>query len=286
MMDNRRSIWEHYKKGWHLLLSNWKVILIVYGMNLLLAFVAMGPLSNALKKAFESSTLQEQFVSSFDYTLIMDFLHEYGTSVELSTAVMGYFAILYLLWSIFYTGGYLAVIRQRVHHNNSLNFWSGGAYYFFRFLRLTIYVLGIIGFVLFILSKIFSSGGTSPFVLDGEETLIAKGKFLLVIFLVVLFVIGIFKDFAKIKIAQADKFSIAQANMSATNRVFKLNTILLAFLNIVFLIFGLLLYLLLKKIMGGYLIPSLIIGQLFLLYRMAYKFVRLASFGSQEEVVA
>ena len=118
MSRKSTSIWDHYRHGWTVLLANWRVILTVYGMNLFLAFVAMGPLSNVMKKAFGYSPLQEQFVSSFDYTFIMDFLHQYGTSVGLSMTVMGSFVVLYFFWNVFFTGGYMGIIQQRSGENN------------------------------------------------------------------------------------------------------------------------------------------------------------------------
>ncbi len=283
MMGNNNSSWANYRRGWALLLTNWKIVLLVYGMNLLLAFIAMGPMSIALEKAFEYSPLQEAFVSSFDYTLIMDFINQYGNSVELSIEVLSSFVILYLLWSIFYTGGYMAIILNNDKSQIRQQFWSGGAYYFFRFMRLTFYTLAFLGVVLFLLGSLFKMGGISPLILDSEEVLISKAKYLLALFILILFLVGIFKDIAKVKIPILEKRFISRANLIAFKKTLKRNSVSLGILNVLFLLIGGLLYLLLKKIIGDHLLPSIIISQLFLLYRIAYKFVRMASFFEQEK---
>lgn len=284
MMDNNNSPWANYRQGWKIFLANWKIVFVVYGMNLLLAFVAMGPLSSALGDAFEYSPLQEAFVSSFDYTLIMDFIHQYGNSVELSIEVMSSFVILYLLWSIFYTGGYMALIQNSNNKQTRQQFWSGGAHYFFRFMRLTFYTLALHGVALFILGLLFNMGGTSPLILDSEEILITKLKYLIALFMLILFLVGIFKDIAKIHISASHRRFISKANLTALTRTFKRSSVALGILNVFFLLLGGLLYVLLKKIVGDHLLPSIIIAQLFLFYRIAYKFVRLASFFKQEKL--
>ena len=284
MMVTDNSPWANYRQGWQTFLKHWKVALVVYVMNILLAFVAMGPLSKAVGRALEYSPLQEQFVSSFNHTLIMDFLHQYGYSIDLSINVIGSFMVLYLLWSIFYTGGYMGIIKNRENQQTGQHFWSGGARYFFKFMRLTLYTLAFIGAILFILGIIFSMGGTSPLVLDSEEALMGKLKYLVAIFIIIMFLIGVFKDVAKVKIADTESRFIDKANIAALRSVFNKHRLLLGFINVLFLILGGLLYLLLKKITGNFLIPTILISQLFLLYRIAYKFVRLASFYQQEKI--
>ena len=276
-MSEANSILSLYLKGWRSLRRNWKVLLLTYGMNLLLAFIAIGPLSNLLALCISHTTVGEQLSRVFDYTLITEIMRHEGSSFNISIAAMGSFIILYLPWSIFYQGGYMALIRQDHNRAELKDFWRGGATYFFRYLRLTLYVLGFTLFIFLILFKLIVNG-IQPFAMASEGPLIAQFWISVGIFFVVVFFIAIFKELAKTLIAASDKPYITTSNTLALKGTMKWRAIGLSLINLVALLLVFLLYCLLRRLIGSFLIPAIIIGQLFLVYRLAYKYVRLASY--------
>lgn len=272
------STWQAYTNAWRSLFSNWKVLPLIYAGNLLIAFIAMGPLSNVVKKAIEKTTYHDGFSSGFDYTLLMDILNNYGVGVNVSMTLLVSMAIPVFLWAVFCSGGITGLIHKATPSSSFSDFWQGGAKYFFRYLRLGIYVLGILSALLFLLLTFFFSDGMHVFALESEAP--ARSKFFLcmIILGIICFIMGIFKELAKARIAHHNSAIISQPNSLAFLRTFRFTSIFLGLTNICVLLLLLGLYYLLRKLCGGYLVPAVIIGQLFLIYRIAHRYVKQASF--------
>lgn len=273
----RTSIAHAYLSGWRSLRRNWKALILTFCINLLLAFVAIGPISNLLAMSISRTTIGDKLSSTFDYTFITEIIRHEGSAFNISLAAMGSFVLLYLPWSVFYQGGYMAMIRKSSDRGELKDFWRGGAEYFFRFLRLSVYVLGFSLILLSILSRLLINR-IQPFNLDSEAPIMTQFWISITLFLLVMFFVGIFKEIAKNLIAASDKTLITTANTLALKGTIKSRAIGLSLLNLLALSIVALIYFLLRKLIGSYLIPAVIVGQLFLLYRLAYKYVRLASY--------
>ena len=276
-MSDYTGIGTIYLKGWQSLRKNWKVLILTYGMNLLLAFIAIGPLSNLLAFCIGHTTIGEQLSSTFDYTLITEIMRHEGNALNISLAAVSSFFLLYIPWTVFYQGGYMAMIRQQSRKALLRDFWRGGATYFFRFLRLSLYVLGVTFVIISILYKLLVRV-INPLDLYSEGPLIKQFWISIIFFLVISFFISIFKELAKNLIAASDKPLISGTNILALRSTLKWRAIGLSLLNLLVLLMAVLLYCILRKLIGSYLIPAIIVGQLFLIFRLAYKYVRLASF--------
>ena len=276
-MSEYSSISTLYMKGWQSMRKNWKVLLLTYGMNLLLAFVAIGPLSNLLTYSIGQTTIGKKVSSTFDYTLITEIIRHEGSGFNISLAAIGSFIVLYLPWSVFYHGGYMSLIRQDSNRALLRDFWRGGATYFFRFFRLALYVLGLSLIILAILCKLMATN-INPLKLESEGPIITQFWISIFLFLTVSFFISVFKELAKNLIAATDNPIITRTNIMAIKGTMKLKAIGLSLVNLVALLIAGLLYFLLRKLIGSNVIPAIIVGQLFLVFRLAYKYVRLASF--------
>jgi len=157
-------------------------------------------------------------------------------------------------------------------------FWSGGATYFLRFLRLALYVLlvlMIVGSLCFIL---FSAGGLNPLATLTEAVLIKKFWIATVLFTLAYFFISIFKELAKAKIVSSSDKLLHKSNLAAAIATLRTSSLSLGLINLLILVAVCLIYFLLKKLIGSAFLPSLIAGQLFLVFRMAARFVKQASF--------
>lgn len=275
---NRLSPWQAYTRAWSSLASNWKVLPLIYAGNLLIAFIAMGPLSNVVKKAIEKTSYHDAFSQGFDYTLLMDILNNYGVGVNISLTLLVSMAIPVFLWTIFCAGGITGLIHDQPQSTSLSGFWLGGGKYFFRYLRLGLYVLGILLAVIFLLLALFFSDDMHVFALDSEAP--ARSKFFLCLglFGLIGFVVGIFKELAKAKIAHHESAIISLPNSMAFLTTLRLSSLMMGLLHflVLLLVFGI--YYLIRKLCGGYLIPAIIAGQLFLLYRIAHRYVKQASF--------
>lgn len=278
MLNQPISIRTAYKEGWATLLSNKKVLLIIYGMNLLLAFVAMGPMSNLLGSVFGHNLLGAQLAEGFDYTIITEAIRHSDVGFSLSMNVLASFLILFIPWSVFYQGGMLALARQYPSDYRLLEFWRGGAYYFFRFLRLAVYAIVMMAVVSYLAYLIMKEGGFNPLNWESESGFIIKSRVLIILLLITYFSIATFRDIAKVSAAKNDPEFMLANNVAAFTAIGKSKILGLSFLNVVIALAAALLYAFLRKIVGGALLPALFLGQMYLIFRMMCTFVRLASF--------
>ncbi len=271
-----------YREGWNCLILNWRVLFLLHGLSFLMVFIALGPLSNLLKKVVEKTNYHEAIAGPFDYTLLMDIINNHGEALKLNLTLLLSFVIPFFLWLVFSSGGMMQLIKHYPRKVPLTEFWKGGAEYSFRFLRLGSYTLSALlilcaaGFVL------FSAGGLSPFELESESILITKFWILLAAIGLGAFLISIFKEIAKAKIASNQDTLITKANLAAAAATFSTRAIGLGLVNLLVLIGCTLLYLLIKKLIGHWLIVAIIIGQVFLILRMALRFIMQASFYFQE----
>lgn len=274
-----KLIFNTYRLAWQCLLLNWRIVLLLYGVGLAFSFIAMGPISNLLESVFGGRLMLNDMISSFDYTSIVDMLNHHGTSVSISIKVIMSFLVIYLIWSVFYSGGIVELSCNRYARSSTLEFWRGGAQYFFRYLRLSIYIILFLGILALLFGTYFTKDGLNPLQLESETFLIIRFKVLLFLLIVVLFFKSIFRDIAKVVIKHLDHHPFMfKANMISLTKTFSVSFIALSLVNLVFLGLGLLLYMLLKLVLSS-LVVAIIISQIFFIYRIAYRFVRLASFN-------
>ncbi len=276
-LNKRSGIWTIYTTAWKALWSQWKVILLIYSLNLLIAFIAMGPLSKVVTDRLAKTVYHNSLAEGFDYTLVMDILNNYGLGVDVTLTLLLSMAIPAFLWIVFCSGGITKICMLYPYKTSLSSFWAGGAEYFFRYLRLGLYVLAILGGILFLLLLLMADHlNALEMVSEGP----AKSRFFLCVGLLLVagFILNIFKELAKAKIAVHDKSLIAQPNSEAFLKTFTMRSIALGLCH--FLVLGLVfgLYYLLRKLCCGYLIPLVLVGQLFLIYRIAHRFVKQASF--------
>jgi len=251
-------------------------------MNLFLMLLAFGPMSNLFKNIFGNNLAIESFSNGFNYTTFMDMVNNHGEAFNIAVIQIIAFLIPYLLWSIFSSGGIVEVAKNYSLRSSLYIFWKGAASYFFRYSRLSIYVLIILGLVGFILIKIFLKDGLSPFAFYSENILITRFWWVLTIFIIIAFFVATFRDITKVIVAYNDEeMIISQSLYTAFKRTFTIRYLLLSLLNVIILILVFGLYLFLKSILSNALIPLIIISQLFLVIRITYRIVRLGSLEQQ-----
>ena len=119
---------------------------LIYAVTLLLALVIAIPFHSVLIAQAGNTMALSSLVKHFDYTSYTDFMRQSGKTITpfLGLAVwMGFF---FLLFTVFFSGGVLTILSEE---NKFLvkNFLSGCGKFFFRFLRLAIYMLIIISII-------------------------------------------------------------------------------------------------------------------------------------------
>ena len=98
-------------------------------------------------------------------------------------------------------------------------------------------------------------------------------------FVVILFFATIVRDIAKVIIKEErHNLLITHSVIKAIKNTLSLRFVSLSLINLFFLVLGFLLYFLLKKVVSMTVL-LIVISQVFFVYRLVYRFVRLASFN-------
>ncbi|NNK89392.1 MAG: hypothetical protein HKO89_02180 [Saprospiraceae bacterium] len=275
-----KDIFRSYKIGWLCFLYNWRFILFIFIVNLVLAYIAVGPLSMAMEDAFGNNGQLEQLIGSFDYVIVSDFLRLYRLNV---TTVMKHIiplSVVYLIFYCFIYGGLTDVAVNGLKRLNFSRIFGSCARYFWKMIWLAILVFVIFGIVFFLLFRFFAIEGFNPFELETETGILNRFWISLVFLSIASFLLTTFRDFSKISIVQEDKHQFVPAIKTGFHSALKPMNLMLSFLNVLVLVIALILYHVFKIRIGEFNIAVIIIGQLLVFFRIAYKLIRLASFNA------
>ena len=126
--------------GARLVLRGWRVLVWAYFVNLLLGIVAALPLAATISEILDHSLEAERLVKGFDLGVFLGLLMH--PEVMLSNFVPGSFfvSLLYLVFTIFLTGGLLADFRHELRLSFGA-FLDACGTFFWRFVRLLLFLL-------------------------------------------------------------------------------------------------------------------------------------------------
>ncbi len=125
-----------------------KMTTLIYAVTLLFALILAIPFHSVLRNQIGSSMAPELLFKHFDYTVFSDFMRTSGKALNPFFGAAVWMGIFYLVFSVFFAGGVLNVISSPENKFSVKNFLEGCGVYFFRFLRLAVYMI----FIYFILT--------------------------------------------------------------------------------------------------------------------------------------
>ena len=120
--------------------SAWLVSLL-YGITLVVGLLVALPFYNTLIREDQNSLAFLNLLTGFDYTVFSDFMHHSGRAIAPLMSVGRWLGVLYVLLSVFFSGGILAQFTQfhALRSSSSYTiglFWQACSYYVGRFMRL------------------------------------------------------------------------------------------------------------------------------------------------------
>lgn len=270
--DGTARIWLHKR-----------VLLWLYLINLLFAAVLVVPFRRVVGE-LSKTDLADEFVAGFPLDTFIEFWYQQSSvlkSIGLSAVGLG---VLYLVVHIFLTGGIVTALT--VGHRVSLHrFVSDGARYFWRFLRLFVLLLVVIG--MFVAAY---SAGLNELIEDLQESAVTdRASFfwrvlsVAVLLIVISLVLMVF-DYAKVRTVVDRRRSVFIATVLAfafsVRRAW--HAVPLFFLNLMILaaLFGV--YLIVENQFSNATVASMIslfvVQQLFILSRI---WMKLSFFSTQ-----
>ena len=261
--------------------SNWKMWLLVYGTNVFFALFIALPFNAFFKDSIGTSLEVNESLKRFDYTFISDFLNEYGFGFN-QILKQSYFVVaLFLLLSIFLSGGIVETFLNRNNKFSFSSFWKACHHHFWRMFRLAIYYLLMHLLLLLVFFQIFSIGGLSPFELESDAVVISRvvwvGGFYVLFFALFM----MFHDYAKIKVVQADERWMTKPALAGLGFTFRhfISCFILFLIQALFFLLLTFIYVTIRKQFfmssEGSILLGLFLGQVYLLGRMGVKLLRL-----------
>jgi len=270
-----------YLQGWKTTWNNKRLLGIWYVFTFCLALLTAIPFSGFLSKTIGNSLAANELLNEFNYTIISDFLNEYGKGLfPIFNQSIG-MLLLFFVGAIFLMGGVLNVFKNQGIHYRAANFWEGSAKYFWRLLRLSIYFLLIHTALLlvFVLILFAQAEGFNPFKAQSEMVFINAIRYVGVIYLFFAVIVAMIHDYAKIHVIHQEIFLMTRPIVETLGLVFKnfIPFFFLFLLNLLTLALFVWLYTIISnKIPNETIWLAFLIGQLFVLLRITLKLVNLA----------
>jgi hypothetical protein len=282
------KVFSSLKTGFSRSLRSWKGVLIVWFIMFILVSVLIYPFRSSLGSAFGTSMITEKLAAGFDIEAFADL----GSTLKslLSFLTAG-FMIAYLsgfIINAFVSGGLFDSVRKENIRFSSREFFMAGSKNFWSFLVISLIITLIMGFLsgIFILIPVG--------IISFSGTLSEKNAYIIVFSTVAVYmaIIPLFllvADYARAWKAANENDSCWRAlgfGFSQTFRRFKSSYILMLFLILAQIAFGIIIILILpgwKLITGSGVFLLLIISQLMLYFRLLLKTWRYASVTSHME---
>lgn len=258
-----------------------KMVVVLWLVNFVSASVIYFMFSGYLSDVIGKKLVAANFLKGFDFETFFELIIHEGEALHWILYAAFILAFLYYWVSIFLHGGILSVLKSRgitgemENRNNRFapDFFQGAGKYFGRFFRLTIYslllwlVLGIVYYLVDLLLKSFTAGGTN------ESAILFRWLSRPIIFLFLYFLVRMIGDYARIRIVAEDSRAVFGSLIQAIRFVFGnfFKTLILYYLVLItgLAIFGIY-WVVQKMVPTQTLLPILIaflIGQIFILSR-------------------
>jgi hypothetical protein len=282
------KVFSSLKTGFSRSLHSWKGVLIVWFIMFILVSVLVYPFRSSLGSAFGSSMITEKLAAGFDIEAFADL----GSTLQslLSFLTSG-FMIAYLAGFIinaFLSGGFFHSVRKENIKFSSREFFMAGSKNFWSFLVISLIITLIMGFF----SGIFILIPVS--IISFSDTVSEKNAYIIVfsavaVFLAIVPLFLLVADYARAWKAANENDSCFRAlgfGFSQAFRRFKSSYILMLFLILAQIAFGILIMLILpgwKPVTGSGIFLLLIISQLMFYFRLLLKTWRYASVTSHME---
>jgi hypothetical protein len=134
--------------AFHIVRRSWRMVLWVYFVNFLVGLLVLLPAYATLRSEAGSSLDYLKLLNSFDYTVYSDFMQNSESAIDPLLAVGSWLGVLYLIISVFFSGGLLLYASPSAEHLRQAFrlswFLSACVECFGRFFRLFLIIAGIL----------------------------------------------------------------------------------------------------------------------------------------------
>jgi hypothetical protein len=135
------KIFTAYKNGLISAAKSKKMATVIYAVTFLFALLLAISFRSTLSNIAGNSMDINSMIKGFDFTTYADFLRAAGHAISPFISAAFWFGVLYLIFTVFFAGGVLKILNEENQKFSARLFFEYCASFFFRFLRLAIYLL-------------------------------------------------------------------------------------------------------------------------------------------------
>ena len=135
------KIFTAYKTGLIWAAKSKKMATLIYAITFLFALMLAIPFHATINKIAGNSMEINSMIKGFDYTTYTDFLRTAGHAISPFISAALWFGVLYLIFTVFFAGGVLKILNAENKKFSARLFFENCSVFFFRFLRLAIYLI-------------------------------------------------------------------------------------------------------------------------------------------------
>jgi len=260
--------------GWRHAWTQWRMAIVLYGVNLLAALMPALAFRSAISP-LGSFPVAQELLAGFHFTTFADTLRIYGKEVLGIMPVLPWLMLAYLLFNTFLAGGIISSFCSMEMEFSGKAFFSAAAEYFLRFLRLLL--LWVIVVIIAGGIALVGIGMAWYAVLEAahsETTAAIAALCAAVVLLVIILLLAAIADYARIYIVANDEHRVLRALLASTKFVAKnfAGVFAILFIPLVFFAIALAIYLIKEDWIGMSTVWTvlivLVVQQVFTAFRM------------------
>lgn len=266
---------------------SWRVWLLIWLLTLAFALVAVLPIAAVMQTDLGHSLWAARMLGNFDATWMAEYVAATGSATLAIPPIVIACGVLYLLLSAFLTGGIVSVFARADGTSGPADFWAGCGRNFWRLVRVLLWSLAAYA-IAFLAGSLLDAVARKIWGEGMEERpLVIFGWFRATFVLLLLLLLNMVFDYARIRVVVEDTRKTARSVLRSFRFVF-CNFGLTAGTYGLVLLLGILLAALYWVLSGalprtslGLLLVVLIVQQVYVVLRV---WVRLLCFAGQTEV--
>lgn len=278
-----RMIVRAIQTGWRHAWTQWRIAMILYGVNLLAALIPALAFRSAVSPLGSFPAVQA-LLAGFHFATFVDALRIYGKEVLGIMPVLPWLMLAYLLFNTFLAGGIISSFCSMEMEFSGKVFFSAAAEFFLRFLRLLL----LWAVVVIVVGGLSMAGIAAALfavlsAAHSETTVVMAALCGVVVLLVIILYLAAIADYARIYIVANDEHRVRRALLASTKFVAKnfAGVFAILFIPLVFFVIALAAYLIKEDWIGMSTVWTvlivMVVQQVFTAFRMWLHIVVYAS---------
>jgi hypothetical protein len=203
-------------------MSEWKMILLLYTANFLVALPLAMAFRSSLASGFGHSMDSSNLMQGLDFSVMLDFLNQHRDGIKAIMQQISWVLLIYTLINTLLAGGILTMVRDKKGKFSASAFFGGCGAYFLRFLRLflifavlLVVALSVLGGLMSGIVNSISDNASSE--LTEYWVRVASWMILLLAAMLIIMVV----DYAKILVVVHDEHSMLKTAWRSAKLVFR-----------------------------------------------------------------